>query len=245
MRQQDKLSFTACGDARPWRGRYARIPGTETVFHVRSKGSMGWTICLDWGTSEGIAECIAVQSSEAAPEIACLVSAVNRVKVRQTGHNGGCFSINEWGQVLVPSAEVSGTRCFLVGTVTGTLLFENPLNRNTPLDLSHVDGLRPGDRWNRPLVGLPYHLKAHSDSIYFWRETEGGGRTELPIQQDSSLIRTLRQIRGSHRPVRLLVNPWGVVLTKTPAPGMSYESAWQSVYVGKLDYSRWFSKEEA
>jgi hypothetical protein len=245
MKQQDKLSFVTCGDPRPWRGRYARIPGTETVFHVRSKGSAGWTICLDWGTSEGIAECLAVQSSETASEITRLLSAVNRAKVRQTGCSGGCFSINEWGQVLVPSAEVSGTRCFLVGTVSGSLLFENPLDMKTSLDLSNVDGLRPGDPWNRPSVGLPYHLKAHVDSIYFWRETEGGGRTELPLQQDAALIHMLRQIRGSHSPVRLLVNPWGVVLTKMPAPGMSYESPWQSVYVGKLDYSRWFAKEES
>ena len=244
MSGSERMKFVPCTSPRQWRGRYARVPGGETVLHVRSTQGTGWTVCIDWQTSEGIAQCVVVPRGGEQPEVCNLVAAVNQVKSARGGRRGGCFSINEWGQVLVPSSEMSQTHCFLVGAVTGPLLFDDPLAGRDILDLTDTSGMGPGDAWNKPTIGLPYHLKAHADQIYFWRESENGGTVETPEQQDLSLIRTLRQLRGYHRPIRFLVNPWGVVLTKVPVSEDRCNEVWQPVYVGRINFQRWFRKEE-
>src|SRR6266536_2257709 len=102
-----------------WSGRYARIPGDCTVFHLhRIRGRLWPVILLE---ADGRAMCKAVQCDAAAE----LAESVGRAKRFAGGNGTGSFVINEFGQVLVPASDGSGRR-YLAGRLTGRLLFENP-----------------------------------------------------------------------------------------------------------------------
>src|SRR5438876_1189388 len=74
--------------------------------------------------------------------------------------------------------------------------------------------LQPGDPWKLPYIGVPYNLH-RGGHVYFYREDESGGTTVLPPRQDPQLIQALRTVRP-RGPVRFIVNPAGIVLTKCP-----------------------------
>src|SRR5262245_52662228 len=107
---------------RPWTGRYARIMGNGSVFHLQNAAGRLWPVIL-WQTTDGIATCRAV-TCDAANDLADAVAGVKR---HADGQGGGSFLINEHGQVLVPSSNGDGRR-FLAGRLDGTLLFENPFD---------------------------------------------------------------------------------------------------------------------
>ena len=227
--------FKACRPT-PWAGRYARIPGDNSVFHLRSVGGRLWPT-MQWQTEEGIGTCAALPCSAAEQ----MAQAVEKAKHHAGGGGGGAFVINEFGQVLVPASDGGGRR-FLAGQLEGRLLFENPFEPDTPIDLGDTSKSRSGDPWKLPYVGFPYNLNGRSQ-IYFYRIGEDGGQSVYPQQQDTTLIQSLRRIRRTG-PVRFLVNPAGVVLTKRPeGEHWTPEESWEPVYVGRIDPSRWFEKE--
>jgi hypothetical protein len=42
-----------------------------------------------------------------------------------------------------------------------------------------------------------------------------------------------------------LVNPYGLVATKAPVGEFDFdEDNWKPVYIGRIDYAKWFAKEE-
>ncbi len=227
--------FTEC-HPRPWNGRYARIPGDCAVFHLHLVAGRLWPVML-WDTEDGRATCRAVSCEVAAH----LADAVARAKRYAGGSGGGCFLINEFGQVLVPASDGDGRR-FLAGTIEGRLLFENPFLPEEPIDLGDNSSLQPGDPWKLPYLGVPHNLHRNGH-IYFYREDEFGGSPVHPLRQDTTLIRRLRDLRP-RGPVRFLVNPFGLVLTKCPPDeGWCSEEHWQPVYVGSISLSLWFAKE--
>jgi hypothetical protein len=69
-----------------------------------------------------------------------------------------------------------------------------------------------------------------------------GGTSEYPLAQDMELIRTLRAVRRTG-PVRFIVNPYGVVLTKRPCDARQAEEQWEPVFIGRINLTRWFQKE--
>jgi hypothetical protein len=225
--------FQACPPM-PWNGRYARVMGDASVFHLRHTGGRLWPV-LDWTTDAGIGTCRAMECTAARE----LVTAVAQAK-RQLGGNGaGSFLINEFGKVLVPASDGAGKR-LMAGRLDGTLLFENPFLPEEPIDLSDDELLKNGNPWKRPYVGIPYHL--HRDgSIYFYQQNDSGGRSIFPPQQDPELIDAIRRVRP-YGPVRILVNPAGLVLTKVPNGNQSEES-WQPTFVGSINPSLWFEEE--
>jgi hypothetical protein len=220
----------------PWNGRYARVMGDTSVFHIRHTGGRLWPV-LDWETDAGIATCRAMECAAASE----LVAAVAQAKRRLGGSGTGSFLINEFGKVLVPASDGAGQR-LLAGRLSGTLLFENPFLPQEPIDLSDDQLLENGDPWKRPYVGIPYHLH-RSGSIYFYQQNESGGRSIYPPQQDLELIRAIRSVRP-YGPVRILVNPAGLVLTKVPSGnGNQTEDSWQPTFVGSINPSLWFEEE--
>lgn len=220
----------------PWEGRYGRVIGDTTVFHLRHVGERLWPVLL-WKTDEGVATCRAVECSAAVK----LAEAVARAKRQAGGDGGGSFLINEYGQVLVPATEGGGRR-FLVGRLDGTLLFENPLAPGETIDLGDAELLKSGDPWGLPYVGVPYHLHRRGN-IYFYRHDESGGRVVSPPRQDYGLIRAIRNVRP-YGPVCILVNPAGLVLTKVPSGAYPQsEDDWQSVFVGSINPNLWFEEE--
>jgi hypothetical protein len=227
-----------------WLGRYERIPGYSSVFHLRRYGKFGWWPIIEWQRPDRTGTCPAQQS----PAVEALVEAVNAAKVQLCGAPGGGFAINEFGQVIVPTSDMSRER-LLVGEITGRLLFDNPFDGGI-VDLGDdcdedENRLKPGATWQKPYLGLIYHLSAGS-KIYCWREqTESSWSEELP-RQDNDLIHALRKIRRTGA-VRFVVNPWRIVLTKK-APETDWqpdvEDEWEPVYVGRIERSYWFTKEE-
>ena len=151
-----------------WTGRYARIPGDTSVFHLRYfSGQL--RVAINWNTDDGNANCPAVSCDTATS----LAEAVEKGKRAAGGGGGGSFMINEYGQVLVPASDGGGKR-YYVGQLKGRLLFENPFDEEDPIDLADCSHLQPGDPWKQPYVGFPYNL-SNQHKIYHYRITEDGG----------------------------------------------------------------------
>lgn len=218
-----------------WQGKYKRIPGQTTVFHVRLQKGQWWP-WVDWETRSGVSHCAMVDSVAARR----LASAVNSGKGYLMGSAGGAFLVNEYGQVLVPDKSGTGNVA-LVGEWAGGFLFHDPLQLDRIFDLTEEGPVQKGDTWDLPYVGIPYNL-SRRNQIYFWEENRSGGRKVVPAEQDSFLISALRSVRP-FGPVRFLVTVGGLVLTKVPVRGWS-EGKTEARFVGKVNYNRWFPKEK-
>jgi hypothetical protein len=220
-------------DAVEWKGRYSRIPGEPYVFHVLSCGSERALVAYI-KTSDGRLVCRA----PSLPDVQRLIEAVDWVKRSYHGTAGGSFLINEYGQVLVPTR---WGRRFCVGSVQGALCLLHPVT-GTLMNLADDSRLELGDPWELPYVGMAYNLHRSSE-IYYW-DCEG----QVPVRpavQDRDLVRKLRKIRRTG-PMRFIVNPYGIVLTNVPVGDFDFdEDRWQPVYVGRVDYNKWFAREEA
>jgi len=209
-----------------WLGRYRRIEGKQSVFHVRVDNTIDILQRVGFDKSRCVAEMT--------PALSKLAVAVNRVKLRHTGRAGGAFIINEFGQVISPVADFSEER-YYVGDCSGTPVFVDPDGIRFTLD--DDSDLQPGDSWDRTYVGVPYNLSKWG-RVYFPMKSDIDTEALDPPQHNDDLIVSLRQIRPSGA-VRFIVNPHGIVLTKVNQGGV-----WQPVYVGRLDYRLWFEREE-
>jgi hypothetical protein len=225
------LIFSPC-KPRIWQGRYARIPGTTTAFHLRFRNGHWWPE-VDWMVDDDTAHCQMIKTAG----VTELVEAVLAGKRKLGSRGGGAFAINEYGQVLVPATDSDEAHVCLVGECQGRLRFENPFDPDVELDLSSRNGLTAGEPWNRPYVGIPHNL-ASNDFVYFKRSTAEGTVTTRPDMQDAALIGALRRVRPAG-PVRFIVMPGGLVATKVEvSPGK-----WQPHYVGQINPAQWFAKE--
>lgn len=231
MPNGSSFQFQAHG-IQTWEGRYARIQGDSSVFKVVRRGSKH-VVQAHIQTFEGRIICEAVPSTE----VKKMIEAINMVKSRHNSQKGGSFLINEYGQVLVPTLEDGR---FYVGQTTGVLPFLN-LDTYEIVDLSDNSGLETGDPWDLPYVGMIYNLNQRSQ-FYYWDAPNGSSLK--PKSQDQDLIKKIRRIRRNGA-VRLLVNPYGLVLTKVPVGDFDPdEDRWDPIYVGRIDYTKWFPKED-
>ena len=219
---------------RCWSGRYARIPGDTTAFHVRMF-SGHWRPVVEWVTGDETAQC-PMEDIESA---ATLASAVNAGKRFLGGSPGGSFLVNEYGQVLVPSPFGIG-EVVLVGECSGRMAFHDSSKSIGLFDLTSDQGLTLGDAWNLPYLGIPYNL-SRSSEIYFWHRGRVGSWKATPPSRDDSLVDALRSIRP-WGPIRFVVTPGGLVLTKVPVGGWRNER-WETRFVGRVNYKKWFPKE--
>ena len=226
--------FRACTPTL-WKGRYTPIITKESAYHVRWHGSGHWRIVVEWSDPPHTASCWAKEEGD----IPRLAEAISHAKEQMTGQGGGGFRINEYGQVIVPV--MNSPAKYLVGEVEGRMALENPLGKPPVFHLWDDQGLQPGSPWDRPYIGIEYHL-SRWDQLYFWRAGEVSEAKDVPPAQDKELIDHIRTVRlwGG---VRFRVNEYGIVLTK--APPKSVGESWQSVYVGRIDPGKWFPKEAA
>jgi len=223
-------------EIKEWNGRYARIPGEESVFHMKSVEGQACPVIIwrqqDYKITCKACDCRGVRE---------LTEAVLSAKRMFGGWGGGSFQINEFKQVIVPASDGSGRRA-LVGRIQGKLLFENPIN-DSFIDISDDGDLCCGDPWDLPYVGNRFNLSKRN-KIYFAHRELDAVVPEYPPAQDHTLIRALRKIRR-WGPMRFIVNPYGVVLTKRPPSGeWQPEEIWEPVYVGRINPELWFEKEE-
>ena len=223
----DKLKFTPFSP-KYWNGRYRTTNADENTFHIKYNSEIkDWWPFVVYCEDDCTADCPAVDNGD----IRELVSHINSVKYSHTYNNGGAFSINEFGQVIVP---VSYTSRMLVGEIEGKILFEDSLNSGI-MDLENTDSLSPGDIWNRPYLGTVYNYNPSEGVLY--REKKGAP-AEHPLYQDHALNANLNLVRG-YEYCRFIVNPWGIVLVKKEVAWKQ----WEKVYVGMINPELWFEKE--
>lgn len=220
---------------RVWSGRYARIPGETTALHVQRVDGK-WRPVVKWALDDTTAVC-PMRASDGATALA---SAVNRGKAFLSGGKGGSFLIDEHGQILVPASSRNDSCVAIVGECSGPLDFKNSAAGRGTFDLADDNDLNPGDIWDRPYVGVQHQLSRRGE-LYFWKEDADEGKKIFPQAQNGELIGALRRLRG-HGPVRFVATYGGFALTKVPVGNLPRQR-WESRYVGRIDFRKWFRKE--
>ena len=218
---------------RRWTGRYARIPGDTTAFHVQLIGRRWWPT-VEWTVGYETGQCPMTAVNGAAD----LADAVNAGKRLLRSSAGGAFLVNEYGQVLVPSQSGDGS-VVIVGECAGSMTFRDSLRGSGLFDLTDDRGLVSGARWKLPYVGTVHHLSQRNE-IYFWHQGHAGSWKVTPRAQDQALINSLRAIRP-HGAVRFIATVGGLILTKVPIGGWK-SPRWEPRFVGRIDYNKWFPK---
>lgn len=174
---------------RVWTGRYSRVPGETTVFHVRLVDGQWWPV-IDWAIDDEVGLCEMTDEGD----VQELAAAVNAGKAALGAAPGGSFLIDEYGRVLVPAHDRDHSAVVVVAECSGRLRFHDPFVAGAQFDLYDDRGLECGDEWNRPYLGLRHNLSARG-RLYFWREDATGGQMLYPPAQDNRLIEALRQLR--------------------------------------------------
>jgi hypothetical protein len=162
-----------------------------------------------------------------------MAKAFSNTKLRRRT-KGGSFVIISWSDNL----SVAKVRSVSSRRSLSPLYFKDEKNGSGQICLCDCDHLTCGDDWDRPYIGMKYQLQA-GDHIYFWDEREERGIKQYPIEQDEELIENLRHIRPNGG-ISFIVNQHGIVLVKKELG----RNMWKPVYVGKINYKRWFKKEE-
>jgi len=216
------------------------VPGNRSEFHLRYLGGRLWPVALLVDDDEEIT--FPAVDSPATRALVEAVCAGQRAAGRQPG---GAFSVNEFRQILVPAGRWDDFPAYHVGQLEDGLLFENP-DTGARTRLGPPAGLRPGNRWPLPYVGIIYNLSRRSE-VYAWRQgSEEEWKESAPGNGAREIVEALRRIRGRGA-VRFLVNLRGVVLTRRPDKDWSFgpeDETWEPVYVGKINRNDWFEKEE-
>lgn len=222
------LEFTRFDFAKPWRGRYARIPGKDPAFHV----SVGGIITAQW-TDRGEDQLLTARLVSS-PAGKALAEALNETKDLYSGHPGGSFLINEYGQVICPIWK-SRDR-YWVGDIRGVPEFQDLAGAGT-FTLVPPKGLKPGDRWSHPYIGMKFTL-FEDNRIRFKHEVDHGVRWIEMTSHDQDLVDCLREVRP-FGVVRFIVNLHGAAFTKV----QDDDGTWIPVFVGHINRDRWYPRE--
>lgn len=173
-----------------------------------------------------------------------LVNMVNRVKTSLGLQPNGAFYINEYKQVIVPTA--ASEDYYLAGTYGKPLRFDFD-GMVLSGDAMNLEGmpLSPGDKWDGPHPGIPYVLKAGGTDVYYssFRSVQGG-RIEKTLYLSKKIgperarITTSKvsDVKGTAGG-RFFVNEFLEMF----AP-VNENAQWEYVYIGKLDLDYWFPK---
>jgi hypothetical protein len=164
-----------------------------------------------------------------------LVDMVNQVKLELTGDPGGAFYINEYRDVLVPDTINGGS--IYAGNYTRDLEFDY---NGTPITPRPPQGLKPGDPWPGPHVGIRYilmpagrdiryELKSSRATLEHWLSDDVGTRPA------NELARRIAAIKGNSGG-RFYINEASEMF----APLDAEEGGVDYLYIGPLEDSAWF-----
>lgn len=163
-----------------------------------------------------------------------LVDLVNQVKMELRQQGGGAFYINEYHDVLVPDGQ--GGSCFWAGNYEETLVFSEGALVVGP---DAPPGLKPGDLWPGPHVGIPYVLNAGATDIRY--EKIDGRRRETVLLSDfhssgdvKALTQRIGRIKGTSGG-RIFINERAEMFAPVGLAG-----DWSYLYLGGLDEDVWF-----
>jgi len=166
-----------------------------------------------------------------------LVDMVNAAKREITGLEGGAFYINEFKQVIVPTPQ----GYLYAGEYHKELRFDFD---GTTIGPSAPDGLRPGDEWKGPHVGIPYVLTAACDDVYYKQHPTPKREVRVHLSDDvgaaaaTKLAKRLAKVKGTGGG-RIYINEECEFFAPiNDSSGLRYE------YLGHLDNDSWFSQWE-
>ena len=171
-----------------------------------------------------------------------LVNMVNQVKQSLGLPPNGAFYINEYKQVIVPTA--GSEDYYLAGSYREPLRFDfdGKILSGDPVDLQG-NPLSPGDTWNGPHPGIPYILAAGGDDITYSRvRNVQGGKIEkkcrlsktIGSERAAAVATMIRHIKGTSGG-RFFVNEFCSMFTP-----VQEGAEWRYVYIGQLDINEWF-----
>ncbi|MGF9755072.1 hypothetical protein AAII07_07705 [Microvirga sp. 0TCS3.31] len=164
-----------------------------------------------------------------------LVRMVNSVKTELTSREGGAFYINEFQAVLVPDG--AGQQTYWAGEYEETLEFRDGDLRVSPVA---APGLRAGDPWMGPRVGIKYVLVAGGDDIRY-EKIDGRRRETVFLSDDvgpSAANRTAKMVatvKGSSGGVFFVNECRELFAPMGPDVSRGYS------YIGNLEGLPWFN----
>ena len=195
----------------------------DAKYSVRN-GRDGWEVQLLFRVSSRERALLATAGH------ADLITMVNDCKEAGSGAGGGAFYINEFCDVLVPTAEGS----FFAGVYEELLEFDfdgDIISAAAPPDL------RPGDEWPGPHMGVRYTLMAGGRDIKC--EIKGQRTTVEHRLSDTAgesaaagLARRLAAVKGTDGG-RIYINERGNFFSP-PRDGVEH------IFLGGLDEDPWF-----
>jgi hypothetical protein len=173
-----------------------------------------------------------------------LVRMVNAVKLSLGLPPNGSFYINEYKQVIVPTA--ASDAYFLAGRYEQPLRFEfeGKTLSGEAIDLEG-NPLAFGDTWTGPHPGIPYVLAAGGDDIRYTIQPRPNVEKDVKLSKmigfdaAQSVAATIRSVKGFPGG-RFYVNEFRAVF----AP-IQEGRDWRYVYVGQLDLAAWFPEPHA
>jgi hypothetical protein len=173
-----------------------------------------------------------------------LVQMVNAVKLSLGLPPNGAFYINEYKQVIVPTA--ASDAYFLAGRYDQPLRFEfeGKTLSGEAIDLEG-NPLSSGDTWTGPHPGIPYLLVAGGDDIRYTIQPRPNVEKDVKLskvigsQAAQAVAARIRSVKG-YPGGRFYVNEFRTVF----AP-IEEGREWRYVYVGQIDLAAWFPEPHA
>ena len=167
-----------------------------------------------------------------------LVAMVNEVKEEIHGAPGGSFYINEYGQVLVPTTNMT---YFYAGTYP--TLLEFPFERTVigPKASAHK---KPGDTRDGPHAGIPYTMAAGGRDFYYEVESRPGVVKKVTLSSfvgvpaAAAVARRLAKVKGDQGG-RVYINEAREFFAPIALGG-----SWEQQYLGPLGSDAWFPVPE-
>ena len=168
-----------------------------------------------------------------------LVNMVNAVKLGLGLPPNGAFYINEYKQVIVPTA--ASDRYYYAGQYEEPLRFEFE-DKVLSGDAVDLDGhpLSPGDTWVGPHPGIRYKLTAGGSDIAYTTHPRPRVEKTLSLSaligadRAAAVAARIRDVKG-FAGGRFYVNEFRTIFSR-----VSEGQEWRYVYIGRLDMENWF-----
>lgn len=218
------VAIRPCEHMSPYPGNTSRAIGKDARYTVKLDGTVQLTYTIS--TDER-----ALLTTDGHDELVALVNEAKRRGGSPQG--GGGFLINEHRHVLVPTQ--SGDVVY-AGVYTRDLEFVFEKSLITPVARS---GIRPGDVWPGPHVGIKYTLAAGASDIRCELETERGTLRRVSLsdfhsrQQLADLLKMCRDVKPNGGAV--YINEARELFAPVER-GEKYER----LYIGHLGARPWF-----
>jgi len=220
-------------------GYFGRHPDHPFSFHIRPRNTKKYWPIAELVVANKLLEVPFVLAPDQPldPAPGDLTVAVAEIVRLHGGRVTGAFDITEFGNVLVPSRDLS--QVFHVGDWTGTIWMEDAYHPDgEPVELYGVEGLRIGDTWRRPYVGASYTTAIVGNKVLLTARNGAGapGTPGVRGYLEDEVLPLLRRVHWDSK-IQFLVTFGGLLLTKV---SLSSRGGFEPpVYSGTLDLERW------